>query len=74
MAVHDVEVDPVGGVFHQPDLIGELGEVGVEHRRGQASDHGAPRGWTTGLADGIGELGAKVSGKSYGRFWGFTLP
>jgi hypothetical protein len=39
MSVHDVEVDPVGGVFHQPDLIGELGEVGVEHRRCQASDH-----------------------------------
>jgi hypothetical protein len=74
MPVHEVEVDPVGGLLDQPHLIGELGEVGVEHRRCQTSNHGAPRTWTTVVGDGIGGLGAKVSGKSNGRFRRFTLP
>jgi hypothetical protein len=53
--VHEVQVDPVGGLLDQPDLIGELGEVGVQHRRGQASDHGTPRAGTM-VADAIGGL------------------
>jgi hypothetical protein len=59
MSVHDVEVDPIGGFFDQPNLIGQLGEVGVEHRRCQASDHGAPRTWTIVVADGIGGSGRR---------------
>ena len=35
MAVHDVNMDPVGaGGVNRPDFFAELGEIGGEDRRG----------------------------------------
>ena len=35
MAVHDVDMDPVGaGGVNRPDFLAELGEIGGEDRRG----------------------------------------